>query len=242
MDVVTANTDGQPIEPLTPDEERAWRALARAVGVIPRVLGADLLEAHGLSASEYAVLSNLSEAINQSLRMSELANDASLSGSGMTRVVDRLSRQGLVERVRTEADRRGNYAVLTASGLIRLREAWPTHLAGVRRHIMDHLTGLDLVSFAEIAAGIADVNIGPSARRRGSGPPQPIRSGRVVGGSAAPADADGARVVIGTGGLVARTSTRAEQARCAERATVAPERSCVAGEDDPSSPDRRVTR
>jgi DNA-binding MarR family transcriptional regulator len=47
----------------------------------------------------------------------------------MTRVVDRLCRQGLVERVRTEADGRGRYAVLTAGGLRRLQEPWPTHLA-----------------------------------------------------------------------------------------------------------------
>jgi hypothetical protein len=64
---VMAYTDGQPIEPLTPAEEGAWRALARAVWVIPAPLGADVLEAHGLSVTEYPVLSSLSEAINQSL-------------------------------------------------------------------------------------------------------------------------------------------------------------------------------
>jgi DNA-binding MarR family transcriptional regulator len=61
------------IAPLTPQEEAAWRALARAVLVIPRVLDAELLESQGLNLTEYNVLMNLSEAPNHSLRMSELA-------------------------------------------------------------------------------------------------------------------------------------------------------------------------
>jgi hypothetical protein len=72
---VMANTDGQPIEPLTPAEEAVWHA---PVWVTLAPLGADLLEAHGLSVTEYPVLSSLSEAINQSPRMTELANGASL--------------------------------------------------------------------------------------------------------------------------------------------------------------------
>src|SRR5262249_12079118 len=66
------------IAPLTPQEEAAWRALARAVLVIPRVLDAELLEAQGLNLTEYNVLMNLSEAPDQSLRMSELANFISI--------------------------------------------------------------------------------------------------------------------------------------------------------------------
>src|SRR5499425_3450353 len=89
-----------PPAPLTPDEELAWRALARAVLVIPRVLDGELLEAQGLSLTEYSVLINLSEEPGRSMRMSELANDVSISVSGLTRVVERLSRQGLVERVK----------------------------------------------------------------------------------------------------------------------------------------------
>jgi DNA-binding MarR family transcriptional regulator len=153
------------IEPLTPEEEAAWRALGRAILVIPRVLDADLLEADGLNVTEYSVLFNLSEAPDRSLRMTELANYVSITVSGLTRVVERLQRQGLVDRVRAESDGRGQVAVLTPAGFARLEQAWPTHLASVRRHVMDHLAGIDLVAFAEAIGSVASADMGPPARR-----------------------------------------------------------------------------
>ena len=163
--VVMTLPAAHPLAPLTPDEELAWRALARAVLVIPRVLDGELLEAQGLNLTEYSVLMNLSEQPHRSMRMSELANAVSISISGLTRVVERLSRPGLVERVKAESDGRGQLAVLTPAGLARLEKAYPTHLAGVRKHVMDHLANLDLAAFAEALANIAAAEIGPPVRR-----------------------------------------------------------------------------
>jgi DNA-binding MarR family transcriptional regulator len=151
--------------PLTADEEAAWRALARAVLVIPRVLDADLLQKEGLNVTEYNVIMNLSEAPERSLRMSELANYVSITVSGLTRVVERLERQGLVERVRAASDGRGQVAVLTKEGLARLKRAWPVHLASVRRNVVDHLDGLDLQKLAEALTAVASVELGPPVRR-----------------------------------------------------------------------------
>jgi DNA-binding MarR family transcriptional regulator len=162
---MTQSAGKEEVEPLTPAEERAWRALIRAVMIIPRLLEADLLEAHRLDQSEYKVLQQLSEAPEGSLRMNQLANYVSLTGSGLTRVVERLSRQGLVARVRAESDGRGQCAVLTPAGRERLQEAWPTHLASVRRHVLDHLAGLDLDAFADAVGQIADADVGPPIRR-----------------------------------------------------------------------------
>jgi DNA-binding MarR family transcriptional regulator len=153
------------VQPLTAREEAAWRALGRAVLVIPRVLEGDLLESQGLNMSEYSVLMNLSEAPNQSLRMSDLANYVSISVSGLTRVIDRLSRAGLVERARDESDGRGQFAVLTEAGLKRLTRAWPSHLASVRRHVMDHLTNIDMDAFANDVEAIAFKELGPPVRK-----------------------------------------------------------------------------
>jgi DNA-binding MarR family transcriptional regulator len=153
------------VEPLTSEEQAAWRALGRAVLVIPRALDADLLETQGLNMTEYSVLMNLSESPEHSLRMSQLANYVSITVSGLTRVVERLSRMGLVERVRAEGDGRGQVAVLTPAGLSALKHAWPTHLASVRRHVMDHLQDIDLVAFAEAMSKIGCAEIGPPIRR-----------------------------------------------------------------------------
>src|SRR2546427_12539027 len=132
------------VVPLSVEEEAFLRAWSRAALTVPRALDADLLVGQGMSLSEYTVLMHLSEAPGRSLRMSDLASVCALSLSGMSRIVSRLQAQSLVERERASCDGRGLNAVLTDAGLRRLRRAWPTHLASVRRHMMDHLSELDL--------------------------------------------------------------------------------------------------
>jgi len=120
-------------------EARAWRALVVASARLKAVLDAELMAAHGLSFGDYEVLVVLSEASEHRLRMSELAELLSLSPSGLTRRLDRLTRDGLVTREQCPFDKRGSYAVLTAEGLTRLRAAAPLHVEGVRRHFVDLL-------------------------------------------------------------------------------------------------------
>lgn len=127
---------------LTPLELDAWRGFLRAHAVLIRRLDAELEAAHGLPLTSYEVLLSLEDAPGQRRRMSELADTLLLSQSGVTRLVDRLERQGLVRRERCPSDGRGFYAVLTPVGLARLREARPTHLDGVRRLFL-HRAGED---------------------------------------------------------------------------------------------------
>jgi DNA-binding MarR family transcriptional regulator len=122
--------------------------------VIPKVLDGELLQAQGLGLTEYSVLMNLSEQPGRSMRMSELANAVMISASGLTRVVERLTRQGLAERVKADTDGRGQLAALTPAGLARLEQAYPTLLAAVREHLMDHLADLDLAAFTHAMSGI----------------------------------------------------------------------------------------
>jgi DNA-binding MarR family transcriptional regulator len=136
------------LRPLNPEEEAVVRALGRVILVVPRVLDADLVREQGLTLTEYTTLMHLSEAPNRLMRMSELAAAGDVSLSGMTRVVSRLQADGLVERVRCAEDARGANAILTDAGLARLEQAYPAHLASVRRHIVDHLAEVDLVGLA----------------------------------------------------------------------------------------------
>src|SRR3954451_23938938 len=130
----------------------------RAMIAVPRAFDADLLGEQGMSVSEYGVLMRLSEAPERRLRMRDLAVASSLSLSGMTRIVARLEKQDLVRRERCATDARGWLAVLTDNGWERLRTAWPTHVASVRQHMMDHLSGLDLepltAAFRRFAADV----------------------------------------------------------------------------------------
>lgn len=95
---------------------------------------ASQLAEHGLAMIEFEVLIRLARSPRQRLRMTELAGQVALTSSGLTRVVDRLERSGLVCREACPTDRRGAWAVLTPAGLARLTAALPGHLALLERH------------------------------------------------------------------------------------------------------------
>ncbi len=137
----------EPLVPLNGDEEAFLRAFARASLTVPRAFEADLLRDQRMTLNEYFTLAHLSESPGRRRRMTDLAATAALSFSGMTRIVDRLEGLSLVRRERSADDGRGWHAVLTDAGLERLREAWPTHLASVRRHVFDHVEAADLPAF-----------------------------------------------------------------------------------------------
>lgn len=99
---------------------------------------------HGLSTVEFEVLLRLARSPKQRLRMTDLAAQTSLSTSGVTRVIDRLERDDLVCRTACPTDRRSSYAVITESGLTRLRTALPGHLELVERWFTGVLSAEEL--------------------------------------------------------------------------------------------------
>ncbi len=130
--------------------------MQRAQMRITRSIESDLLESHDLAMASYDVLLQLSEAPYRRLRMNDLAGRVLLSRSGLTRLIDRLQRDGLVERQACPSDARGLYAVLTEKGVIRLGEATPTYLRGVRAEFVDRLTGDELGQCAALAVKLVD--------------------------------------------------------------------------------------
>jgi len=127
-------------EQLDERELRAWRGMLRTHAMLTKALDAELDAAHGLPLSSYEVLMHLSDAEGQRMRMSDLAAMVILSRSGLTRLVDRLEREGLIERQSCPSDARGSFATLTAAGRRKLAAARATHLAGVRSLFLDHFT------------------------------------------------------------------------------------------------------
>src|SRR5689334_18855705 len=124
---------------LSDRELSAWRGLLKAHATLVKALDAELLGEHGLALTSYEVLLHLAHAPEGKMRMHDLASSVLLSRSGLTRLVDRLERDGLICRKACDDDARGAYACLTEPGRRKLESARRTHLAGVRRHFLDLL-------------------------------------------------------------------------------------------------------
>ena len=150
--------------PLDAREMQAWHAFIHAHARVVRLLEAELETEQGLTLPAYEVLAHLSEAPDGRLRMSDLASFAVLTPSGLTRLVDKLVRDGLVERLRCDSDARVVYASITESGRERLSCAYPTHLRGVRQHLVDRLDAEQLEAIADALGPLtADCPTHPAA-------------------------------------------------------------------------------
>ncbi len=125
---------------LDEQELRAWRGLLRTFARLTKALDAELEAAHGLPLSSYEVLMYLADSEGDRMRMHDLASSILLSRSGLTRLVDRLERDGLLARRSCPSDARGAFACLTPKGRATLDAARATHLAGVRAMFLDRFT------------------------------------------------------------------------------------------------------
>jgi DNA-binding MarR family transcriptional regulator len=138
--------------------QRAWRGLLRAHAGLAKRLDAELEQAHRLPMTSYEVLHHLEHSSGGRMRMCDLAEEAQLSRSGLTRLVDRLEREELLERCSCKHDARGSYACLTDTGRERLREARVTHLTVVREHFLSRFSEHELSQLADMWERIAPCN------------------------------------------------------------------------------------
>jgi DNA-binding MarR family transcriptional regulator len=145
----------QPAVQLSREELGAWRGLLRVHARMTKALDAELLSEHGLPLSSYEVLLFLAEAPGGRLRMSELADGVLLSRSGLTRLVDRMERDGLLRRERCEDDARGYHATITEKGHTLFARARRTHLDGVRERFLSHLSQAELRTLGELWEKVA---------------------------------------------------------------------------------------
>ena len=113
----------------------------RAHAAVVKELDAELEAHHGLPLSSYDVLATLAERPDGRMRMCDLAD-------GLTRLVDRLQREGLMARAQCAHDARGAFAVLTETGRKRLEEARSRHREGLRRRFLGHFTDEELRQLA----------------------------------------------------------------------------------------------
>jgi DNA-binding MarR family transcriptional regulator len=136
---------------LTAEEKEAWTGLVSFMLLLPGRLESPLQHAAGLTLFEYLVLSQISEAPEHRLRMSELAYLASGSLSRLSNVVKRFEQRGWVARYPDPADGRYTIAELSEEGYGKVVEAAPVHLRAVRRYVLDQLNATDQRALARIA-------------------------------------------------------------------------------------------
>ncbi|RNI24725.1 MarR family winged helix-turn-helix transcriptional regulator [Flexivirga caeni] len=148
-------------EPLSTQQERAWRALARLVVTLPRALSSDLQGKVGLSLTQYTVLMFLSEAPDQRLRVSDLADKVAVSQAQTSRLIDTMARDGLLTRTQSKVDRRSRLVELTDRGSELLARAWPVHLASSRRLVVDHLEPATIADFGRIVEAMVQASENP---------------------------------------------------------------------------------
>lgn len=139
---------------LTSQEHAAWIELRRLILLLPSALDSRMLRQAGLSFFEYQILATLSERVDRTHRMSELAEVTSSSLSRLSHAVSRLETKGFVTRRRCEGAGRSSVATLTSRGFRKLVASAPDHVESVRSLVIDGLTKEQLRSLGTIATCI----------------------------------------------------------------------------------------
>ena len=154
---------------LSEDDRETWVAFARMLIWLPTALDNQLQRDSDLSHFEYGILASLSDAEEQTLRMSELAIYANGSLSRLSRAVARLERRGWVTRTPDPADGRYTLAVLTDKGRAVLRQAAPGHVEAVNRLVLDPLTAAQARQLRTIAGRILNAIDAEGGQKSGAG-------------------------------------------------------------------------
>ncbi len=142
---------------LTARELQAWMRLEAVAELLPAALDHQLQRDADLSHYDYLVLAKLSEAPDRTLRMSGLAASTNATLPRLSHVAARLEARGFLTRTRDEGDRRATLATLTEEGWRKVVATAPTHVAEVRRLVVDRLTAeqveqLDAIALAVLGA------------------------------------------------------------------------------------------
>jgi DNA-binding MarR family transcriptional regulator len=135
---------------LDAEERRAWMALVSVMMRLPHALDQQVRAEANITHFEFTVLTVLSNSPENTMKMSALAATVEGSLSRLSQVVTRLEKRGWVERVPDTTDRRTTWARLTPAGLKVVECVAPSHVATVRKLVIDPLTRTQLRQLAEI--------------------------------------------------------------------------------------------
>ncbi|GAA5154580.1 MarR family transcriptional regulator [Nocardioides marinquilinus] len=140
---------------LDAEQQTAWRALVLGSTLLFDRLDDDLRRHHGVSLVEFEILVRLSEREGQ-MRMAQLADSLAHSRSRVTHTIKRMEDAGLVKREHSVEDGRGVVAVMTDRGRLLLENVAPTHVNGVRDHLVDLVDPADYAALGRVMNAVAD--------------------------------------------------------------------------------------
>ena len=144
---------------ITDLELETWRLFITTNARIIDRIDTNLRDAQQIPLNWYDVLIELHEAPDNRLRMSELAERVLLTRSGLTRLVDRLEKEGYLTREIDPSDRRGFYAIITDAGRNAMKSAWPNYATSINdlfaQHLSDDEAKLLTDIFKRMLAGFA---------------------------------------------------------------------------------------
>ena len=131
------------------EQRRAWRALYKTYWALMPTMDQDLRDQAGMDMQTYSTLVHTYLAGPGGIRMKDLATNATLSTSGLTSLVDRLEKQGLLERRPDPDDRRATRIVLTDAGFEPARTGAHVHIASIEEHFAARLTEAEATMIAD---------------------------------------------------------------------------------------------
>jgi DNA-binding MarR family transcriptional regulator len=138
------------------DQQRSWRALVMGMTLLIDRLDDDLRREFDVSLTEYEILVRLSEREGRRMRMAQLADALAHSRSRVTHTVKRLEAAGLVKRANSPEDGRGVVCVMTDQGWDLLVRMAPTHVEGVRDHLVDLASAEDFAALGRVMNAVSD--------------------------------------------------------------------------------------
>jgi DNA-binding MarR family transcriptional regulator len=140
---------------LDAEQQRAWRSFVLGSTLLFDRLDDDLRRNHGVSLVEFEILVRLSEREGR-MRMARLAHSLAHSRSRVTHTIKRMEAAGLVTREDSPDDGRGVVAVITDRGRLTLDNVAPTHVNGVRDHLVDLAESADFAAVGRVFDAVAD--------------------------------------------------------------------------------------
>ncbi|WP_127127839.1 MarR family winged helix-turn-helix transcriptional regulator [Georgenia sp. SYP-B2076] len=150
---------------LDPDEDRTWRSVWTLMTWLPVRLDVQLRADAGMSLAEYNALSQMSEAPDRTLRLSDLAAATNMTLSHLSRVISRMETSGWVTRSPDPADGRYTLGHLTDTGWEKVVAVAPGHVEAVRRYVFDTLGAEQAAALGDAAAHIAAAVAPPRPQR-----------------------------------------------------------------------------